>query len=314
MTIEVEIVKDSQSMLGPRLTTFKLKYPRMVHSEIMTHRIFSRNASSSRAIPVKKMIEDVMTDPAMPERWGLMGSGMQDHGEMTIDGIYANRDLWLRARDAAVEIASRMLIQTEVPHKQIINRLLEPFMHITVVLSATEFSNFFALRRHKDADPTIYKLADMMWDEYRKSKPIILNYNEWHIPFTDEADILPIEEYIRQNHPFEIITESQFKEKVNYYLIIQSVARCARTSYSNFLYPEEKRSTLNSDIALYEKLVGSQPIHASPAEHQGKPDTGKAITNSIIEYDNPRLHGNFTGFIQFRKTLLNENIAKYYGN
>ena len=80
--MEVKVIADSISESGKRITTFQLKYPRFIHSEVMTHRVFSRNASSSRAIPVKKMIEQVRNNPAMPIHWGANQSGMQAKNEL----------------------------------------------------------------------------------------------------------------------------------------------------------------------------------------------------------------------------------------
>jgi thymidylate synthase ThyX len=77
--ISAKIIADSisESEYGDRITTFELEYPRFIHGELMTHRLFSRNAASSRAIPINKMMDQVLTAPAMPVEWGLNKSGMQ---------------------------------------------------------------------------------------------------------------------------------------------------------------------------------------------------------------------------------------------
>lgn len=180
-TISAKVVADSVGRHSPRLTTMLLRYPRWIHAEFMTHRVFSRNAASSRAIPVEKLIKDVLDDPAVPLSWGKNQKGMQA-GEACgalvsapVPMAYGGRRLeleqskgrpreeaWLNGRDLAVMSAKAFAAAGY--HKQIVNRLLEPFSHITVVVTATQWSNFFALRRHPEAEPHIRLLADRMWE------------------------------------------------------------------------------------------------------------------------------------------------------
>lgn len=141
MTISAIVIADTISPAGKRITTLQLRYPRMVHSEFMTHRVFSRNASSSRAIPVERLIEDVLRDTAMPIHWGKNQPGMQARKKhdapVLLDGTFvSNENAWLAARDQAIE-AARAFTKAGY-HKQIVNRLLEPFAHINVVVTATE--------------------------------------------------------------------------------------------------------------------------------------------------------------------------------
>ena len=187
MTIEAKVVLDSISEEGVRLTTMELTYPRFIHAEFMTHRVFSRNASSSRAIPVEKMIERVKKEPAEPVHWGKNQPGMQANEELQWDALVQTRKAWLEARDAAVKFAARM--HELGAHKQIVNRVLEPFSHITVLVTATEWDNFFALRCHPDADPTMRTLAEAMREAMAASD----TYNaqpgwSWHLPYITEAD------------------------------------------------------------------------------------------------------------------------------
>lgn len=281
MTTTAKVIADSVTVAGDRLTTFEITYPRMVHSEFMTHRMLSRNSASSRAIPIQKMIDRVKTDPAMPARWGLNGKGMQDHGEMTPEGQAIMKAWWLECRDLAVMQAEKALTFKEQGHKQIINRVLEPYMHITVVVSGTDWANFFALRAHEDADPTIEKLATEMRHVFRASDPELLEVGKWHLP------------YVRDNEIIELDNDTKIK---------LSVARCARTSY---LTHDNLNPKILEDMDLYDRLLERNPLHASPAEHQATPDPHD-IT--------PHLHGNFTGWNQFRKTLKNENVEtkKYF--
>lgn len=291
-TISAQIIADSITPTGKRLTTMQLRYPRFIHAEFMTHRAFSRNASSSRAIPVERMIEDILSDTAMPIHWGKNQPGMQardecselvlvpDHPDTFFNVQVSREAAWNRARDEAIRIARGF--HEAGYHKQIVNRLLEPFMHINVLVTATEWDNFFALRDHPDAEPHIAMLARAMKDALHHSMATPLQPGEWHLPYvTDEEGSI----------------EDQIKI---------SVARCARVSY---LTHDGRKSTVEEDLALYDRLVGSAPIHASPAEHQATPDKSFTVTGNDTWYENYHLHGNFSGWIQYRKTLPNENIT-----
>ena len=144
MTITAKIIEDSISPTRARLVTYQLRYPRFIHAELMTHRLFSRNASSSRAIPVQRLLADIEEDPAMPVHWGVNQKGMQAHEEMDAFQISAAKALWLEARDNALSYA-RALDGMGL-HKQLTNRITEPWAHISVVCTATEWDNFFMLR------------------------------------------------------------------------------------------------------------------------------------------------------------------------
>jgi thymidylate synthase ThyX len=278
--IKVEIVADSLAPSGHRLTTFVLTYPRFIHSEFMTHRMFSRNASSSRAIPVSRQIQMIKDNPAIPLAFRKNQKGMQAGEQLDnqADAIAA----WLEGRDKAVEIAEKF-IKMDV-HKQYANRVLEPYAHITVVCSATDFANFFALRIHSAAQPEICELAKQMWEAYKKSEPEEMIENEMHLPFISRKEIN------------KMINNSSIVDR-HLTLLKMSVARCARVSYLNH---EGKTPTMEEDLKLYDRLLGSTPVHASPAEHQAW-----ALTD-------PNTHsGNFRGWEQYRKTLKGENIVKF---
>ncbi len=270
--IEVKVIEDSISEAGDRLTTLQLKYQRMIHSEFMTHRVFSRNASSSRAIPVKKMIAQVWNDPAMPVHWGKNQAGMQAYGELYGLKCKTAIGLWKLAAKGACVIAWGM---TKVGlHKQVANRILEPFQYIHVVVTATEWTNFFALRDHEAAAPEIRNLAREMKWQIEGSFPRRLRRGEWHLPYvtSEEAWVLG----------------TIIASKV-------SAARCARVSY---LKHDGEKSSVTEDLDLYQRLVGSMPIHASPVEHQATPDTPDGN-----HWEHPELHGNFKGWIQNRKMV-----------
>lgn len=248
----------------------------MVHSEFLTHRVFSRNASSSRAIPVAKMIEDLRRDPAMPVHWGKNQSGMQAHEELTEQEVEACKREWLKARDDA--IASAQGLMALGLHKQIANRILEPWGHINVIVTSSAWSNFFELRAHPDAQPEIHALAVAMKIHMEESVPRPLVHGQWHLPYVTAEEMAL--------HPEEAVD----------HLIRLSVARCARVSY---LTHEGRAPNAEEDLRLYDRLVGSRPLHASPAEHQASPD----VRDGDGTWWSPHLHGNFTGWVQYRKVL-----------
>lgn len=279
MSIEVKIIADSITTSSPRLTTLQLRYPRFIHAEFMTHRVFSRNASSSRAIPVERLIRDVENDPAMPVYWGANQKGMQAGTE--VDDVQQARDRWWKARDAAVKQA--WSLHHAGLHKQIVNRVLEPFAHINVVVTSTEWDNFFALRVHPDAQPEIYDLAYTIKKTLENSRPHYLGINEWHLPYIRRTD---------ENAVFYGTKEKTPTLSEGFTTLVQiSAARCARVSYMTH---DLRTPKIEEDIALFEKLAGSDPKHLSPLEHQAYPDwTGSKR----------HLWGNFTGWIQHRKMM-----------
>lgn len=306
MTISAKVIADSISSYGIRLTTMECRYPRMVHSEFNTHRVFSRNASSSRAIPVERLVQDVIDDPAMPVFWGKNKPGMQAVEELTGGEKEAAISKWLKARDDAV--ANARLLAGSGVHKQLVNRLIEPWCHIRVVVTSTEWANFYTLRRHPDAQPEMKALADAMWEAQQASTPKLLQPGEWHLPYVTDED----REIIKQkaydstkdcNFGCTIDEMDDWNEEPLRYL---SAARCARTSY---LTHDARKPNVDEDLKLCERLLGSG--HMSPFEHQGTPDS-KPYYNSIWndrrnKWENQRKHGNLVGWIQYRHTLPNES-------
>lgn len=277
--IEAKIVADSIGPNGVRITTYVLTYPRFIHAELMTHRVFSRNASSSRAIPVKKQIQMVIDNPVIPLAFTKNKAGMQGGEALTGEQEAAAVAAWLEGRDRAVESANK-LADLEV-HKQYANRILEPYAHITVVLTATEWDNWFALRCHYMAQPEICELAMQMYKLHQDNTPTQLEAGQWHLPFIQDDD-------------WELDAIS-----VSTLLIKRSVARCARVSYLNH---DGTASTLDQDLALHDRLLGSAPVHASPAEHQAQATNDEHLRS-----------GNLRGWVQYRKTIPGENILNFTG-
>lgn len=293
MPIAAEVIADSVCPQGKRITTLRLRYPRFIHAEFMTHRAFSRNASSSRAIPVERLIKDVLRDTAMPLHWGKNQPGMQareEHNEgvstWDLPGVghtwarIPREEAWDLARDNAITLARAF---TEAGyHKQIVNRLLEPFSHINVLVTSTEWDNFFELRDHPDAQPEIMVLAQEMKKVMAESVPQCLAEGDWHLPYVIHDDFEPAMAY----------GNTADKTWLNV-LIKLSVARCARVSYYTH---EGKPPNIEDDLKLYDRLVGARPLHASPAEHQARPV-------GLFEREKLSMTGNFRGWVQYRKLL-----------
>jgi thymidylate synthase ThyX len=266
MSYDVQIIADSVGPNGARITTFSLKYPRMVHAELMTHRMFSRNASSTRAIPTARMMEWVRQDPAMPVYWGKNQRGMQATAELTESEQKRAARVWRAARDEALDRAQQLL--DFGVHKQIASRILEPWAHINVVVTATSFDNFFALRCHPTAMPEIQVLAVRMARAYLDNRPAPLEAGEWHLPYVTPED-----------WPRSIADQIKI-----------SVARCARVSYRTF---DGKAPDPEEDIALHDRLRDNG--HWSPFEHQAK-------AMNAGDGDSFR-SGNFRGWVQYRQML-----------
>lgn len=235
---QADIIADSMNYTGNRLTTFRLCYPRIIHAEMLRHRVMSRSVSSSRAIPVKRMIDGVANDTYVPSEWRMNEAGMQGY---TVAGDTIAEDAkmaWIQASVDAILHAEK-LAELGI-HKQHVNRLLEPFAWIEEVVSATEWQNFFSLRTASDADPAIQTIARMMQDAYANSVPAEVITGSWHTPFIrDNEQSLPL------------VAKQQI-----------SAARCARTSYS---LRNGKPSDVESDMTLFNKLASSR--HWSPLEH-----------------------------------------------
>lgn len=232
MAYKAKIIADSINIAGDRLTTFELTYPRFIHSELLTHRMFSRNSASSRAIPVSKLIERVREDPVIPLRWGAAQKGMVSGDDLPPEEL---NKLWLQARDHAIDYAFLML--SLGCHKTLPNRLLEPWMWITVLVTATDWDNFFTLRTAPDAEDHFHHLAQMMQSEYRASVPRVVRPGAWHLPLVNDD---------------ECVWDDGARI---------SAGRCARVSY---LTHDGKRDPA-ADRNLCNQLIANR--HMSPLEH-----------------------------------------------
>jgi len=319
--IVARIVADSISESNKRITTFELEYPRFIHSELMTHRLSSRNAMSSRAVPIKKMIEQVRDNPAMPIHWGKNQPGMQADDEIkgivhaSLDGIHFDttpEDFWKEAANVAADYAESM--SRFGLHKQVVNRLLEPFQMMKTVLTATELDNFFWLRCHKDAQPEIKELAECMYTAMKESEPEVLKPKDWHTPYVQhERDVGGELRYITEDCDFGNDYKTALKV---------SASCCAQVSYRVL------DDSLDKALDIYDKLVESKPVHASPFEHQATPMLWLASYEDdyLFNYPGDALgeegfthmdqhhnywSGNFMGWIQHRQ-LIKDNVCDNY--
>jgi thymidylate synthase ThyX len=275
MGFSARVVLDSVSPAGVRLTTMEVRFHRFILPEFNTHRAFSRNAASSRAIPIRKVIAAVRDDPAMPVFWGKNQSGMSARGEIGDAARALAHAEWQRALANALESAERLARPDIDLHKQLVNRILEPFAWITVIVSATEWANFFTQRCHPDAQPEIHAIAELMLDAYRTSRPREVPIGGWHLPLVQ---------------PDEYTLDAVTLRKL-------SVARCARVSY---LTHDNVRDAAK-DLELYDRLMsGGANGHWSPTEHVATP------------LDDPQAAcANFRGWKQFRKFFSEENAATF---
>ena len=269
-----KILADSVNPSGDRLTTFEIKLHRYVLAEFNTHRVNSRNFQSSRACPAEKMIANILKEDEMvyPLHWGRKQKGMVADLEIDEADQLEAIAIWDEAREAMVGF-TRRLLEIDV-HKQVANRLLEPFMAITGIVTATDYSNFFAQRCHPDSQPEIRALADAMKLAYDTSEPERLSAGQWHRPFWNINDCDKVVISFGSDNATEIANKV-------------ATGRCARVSFLNH---NGDRSILN-DIALHDRLLTSKPPHLSPFEHVA------------IALPNSEKRANFTGFESYRFRL-----------
>lgn len=286
------------------IITWELVYPRMIHAEVMTHRLFSRNAASSRAIPVTKVIEMAKSNYAEPIHWGKNQPGMQAKEEFTGMEQEACKLLWGDAVKGAVYVAEQM---AELGlHKQVVNRILEPFQWMKVVLTTTEQANFFWLRDHEDADPTLAHITRMMVEEYEKSVPVLLMPGDWHVPY-----------FGKTGHWFAGNSNGghSLQDALNI-----SMSCCAQVSYRTLDDTLEKAQKVVERLNL--GVDAEKPVHASPSEHQATPMKQEFFHKSFDHSVNLKgfpetwedgitayhkvlgfMSGNFSGWIQNRQLI-----------
>ena len=274
MACEVRVIEDSLNPYNKiRLTTLQLRYWRGIHAEFLTHRVFSRNASSSRAIPVSTFLKQVWNDPATPVHWGANQPGMKARTELTGFKKWFAQFMW---KTSGKMVCCLVWLTNKVssPHKQVFNRLLEPWQYISVIVTSTEWDNFFELRNHPDAQPEIQELAREMKYAIDNSKP---TERYTHVPYITGSDYIALGQDASTGRLMQI-----------------STARCARVSYFTH---DKQIPEIEKDLKLFNDLVGSVPIHASPTEHQAE------------ALDSEEFNKNFRGWSQFRN-IVETNMPK----
>lgn len=319
--IKVTVLCYSVSPFGVPMITFEIEYPRLILAELNTHRMLSRNSFSSRAVPFDKMLLQLN---GRPVRFGANQAGMQDKGEdfdAKVKGSWgaapvSPEEAWEDAKQLAIGMARNF--KEAGYHKQVYNRLLEPFQMMKTVLSATELENFWWLRDDDAADPTIRELARVMREAMEAATPQYLKPGEWHLPYIDTYVYADGREgvwygiYDEQDQIVEVTLDEAIKI---------SCARCAAVSYRNEGYGIAK------SIEVYDRLVGSDKKHASAFEHCATPmqDKVEAINREVkyrnipwqpstwqpgithMDRDYQLWSGNLKGWIQYRKLIPGEN-------
>lgn len=291
------VICDSISIIpyggATRLTSIYVIFPKMVLGERNRHRAFSLSDRSSRAVPPEKLIEEVRADPAMPAKFRNRVKGMGGGETLLGTDLSIAEHAWHQAASDAAIWAERL--NTQGLAKEIVNRPLDPFIRMHSLMTATRngWWNFFGLRLDAAADPTIQVLAQRCWEAYRASTAKLLQPGEWHLPFVKEDEYKAMQEW-------------------NYHVALDhakrlSAARCAHLSFNDL--ETGKRMMVERALAIYDKLVGSRPLHASPLEHQATPDDWIKPEGVVGFWANPHYHGNLFGWRQARKMLPGEAIA-----
>lgn len=331
--VKARVLADSISDEGVRLTSFEIEYPRLILSELNTHQMLAKNSASSRAIPFAKMQEQLT---AKPVRFGSANKGMQDGGmhekliqletledfddpsdsglfQTSVQG-YTPEQAWNIAKEAAVGFSKSF--HKAGYHKQIYNRLTEPFQMMKTVISGTEWANFFWLRDDDAADPTIAALARAMKKAMNESTPQVLQAGEWHLTYVDTK---------RDEHGNlrygDFSETGEFTEYNLLDAIKVSAARTAAVSFRNLDY------TLEKCLEVYDRLVGDDKKHASAFGHQCTPIL-HTVMNAYDDHINiPTIPSTWQdgishsdrngqlwsammrGYIQYRKLIPGENFT-----
>jgi hypothetical protein len=312
--MQAEMILASQGPKQKPIYTMRWRYPRIIHGEIMTHRMFSRNARSSRAVPVDTMLNEVRSFPFIPWHWGKNQKGMQASEENhSLVGHITREDAWLFASEDAICTATKF--KEAGYHKQLVNRLLEPFSWIDTLVTTTDLDNFLWLRDHKDAEPHLQDLAPLVQKCVEAAKIQPLDEDDWHLPYIDDETAC----FAADLFGNDVQAGWAWLRKV-------SSARCAWISYKPF-GEVPANGNYEREMKTYEMLLSSDRVHASPLEHQAMPDelTGTTAHYMPVSDENgrfgfrrekvnlwfrPRLHGNLEGYIQNRKLIPGECYRK----
>ncbi len=294
--IRAAVLAKSVNVHQPELkpiVTFLIDFPRFILPEFNTHRSASKGGASSRAIPVAKQIERVLSNPVIPIHFGKNQAGMVAESELSGEDLKEAKRLWLRAVDEVTAIAESLT--SHKVHKQVVNRLLEPFSFMRMVVTGTEWDNFFWLRLHKDADPHIAELARVMLHAYQQTESVGLDDTCWHVPFFDRG-------YWTPDIHGHYGTTAQ--EAINH-----SMSCCAQTSYRKLDMSEGKAED------IIRKLFGGDRNHSSPSENQAKPlDYTDGVDQPTVTHQSRNgdlWSNNLRGWGQYRTLIPNNNCTDF---
>lgn len=304
-----EVIQHSVSPEGKEIITFSVKYGLIVHSEWIRHRLLSNSVKSNRAVSMKQIRKEVIEDPYVPIKFGGQQAGMVAIDEDQFGYAKVCRWLWKNSRWGAVGV--HWLFEKLKLHKEITNRILNPWQWVRSTTTATDYDNFYKLRLHKDAQKDINVIAKAMHEALQLSEPMLINAGEYHVPYVSR----------RRTGNGELEYYDSDGTQLNTQQAIEaSCARCARSSYDN--HDGTKASYFNratakgrSDQEIYQDLINSDPVHGSCGEHQAtplvvayknkKPIYPAGMTHVSVEdgiLTTKYWSGNLLGFIQHRQT------------
>lgn len=315
--IKAKVICDSISTNGVRITTVEVEYPRFIHSELMTHRMLSKNCSSSRAIPIRTMADQILNNMAVPEYFGANKSGMQASEEVQFPDL--TKKMWIASGRQAVE-DSLTLAKDFNLHKQISNRITEPFQMMKVLITATEWDNFFNLRIEKNAQPEIALLAYKIYMAMQESKPIEIQSGEWHLPYIERTFDYKANIHYHLSTGEEIDLETAMKI---------SASCSAQTSY------RKNDESIDKATKIFDMLINAEVKHSSPFEHLATPrqqtfhvETVDFITDESINvsyipdsWENGLTHtdrignlwsGNLKDWVSYRHKFVKENTCNNF--
>ena len=305
-----KIILDSISPDGIRLVTMICNLHRFILAELNTHRALSKSSASSRAIPIQKQIDRVVENAALPLYWGANQKGMQAAQELEGETLLTAQAIWNMAKGQAALNAAKLEVCNL--HKQLSNRLLEPFMWHTVIITGTEWDNFFHQRCSPMAQPEMKALADCMQMVYYKSEPKEIAYEDWHLPYIENEDWLALPSVIDRAVIVENITPEnpngnalEARAKAVPFMKGVSTARCARVSY---LQHDGKRDMLKDWEMYCDKLLAGG--HWTPFEHIATP----VVPEEYLTQAKDVWLGNFRGWKQHRKEFGDENHRIFVPN
>lgn len=302
------IAKSYNSHTHKTITTWELEYIRPIHAEFLTHRMFSRNSASSRAIPVPAMLANIRENPVDFVYWGKNQAGMQAKEELTGTDLEAAKYIWLQAMEMAVHQAEKM--HNLGVHKQIVNRITEPYQHMKVVMTTTESNNWYWLRHHTDAQPEIHRLAEIMQAIDKSTDAAWCRAGMWHLPYVNVQYRYAgqLYEFPVSVHDEQVYFDETGKQVTLEQALMISASCCAQVSYRKSDGSLEKAET------IFRRLIESEPCHASPVEHQAKCFDNSDSDSYPVTWPKGITHmnragelcsGNFIGWIQHRQLIPN---------